>query len=937
MADKTITSDVLVAYSQCPRKAFLLLFSDDQGTPHDYPRILEERRKTHQAQYREAFKQTHEDAKPYAEKNLRKDRFFVEATLKVECWEAGCDVLTKVDQGASSRKVMYEPTIAVGTYSITKEQKIELSFIGKVLGQIQKPLPAVGTIVGMDGKAHRVKLESGYKAIAPFLKTLQTWIKEKPAEAPTLILNKHCPSCQFRTLCREQAVKENNLSLLDRMTLKAIQKYNKKGIFNIHQLSYLFKPRRNRKRKIKVPIKHNLELQALAVREQKIYIQELPEPTRKPVELFLDVEGIPDQNFYYLMGLMVCEGENNSYYSFWADTIKDEEKIWKQLIEKLNEYPEAPIYHYGSYELKVFDELQKKYPIDCGVFQTCLKNINSYVYGKIYFPTFSNGLKEIGDLLGASWTSPIASGFQSLFWRYKWEMGKEAFYQKTLLTYNIEDCKALKLIKDKLSDIQNQSSSHFKIGFADQVQKLETEKGASVHQQFEIIIKSAHADYDRNKISLRQNRLEQSNQSKRTEHKQERWQTHRKIVPKPQKEIQLPKGEKCPVHQSIPLEKSQEISERKIIDLVFLKNGVKKTIIRYWGEKGYCPKCLRHHMPPDIKKFDKQQIYGHGFQVWIVYQRLVLRLPYRVIVQAIEEQFNEQINMDTAVHCISYVARHYTDTENMIIKRLLESPFIYADETKISINGEDWYVWVFTNGIQVIFKLSETREAVVAHEILSDYQGILVSDFYPGYDSIGCRQQKCWVHLIRDLNNDLWKEPFDIEFETFVLEVRNLVVPIFETIERYGIKKRNLNKFKKKVTQFYKTSIDEINYQSEIVIKYQKRFKRYRGSLFNFLDQDRIPWHNNTAENAIRHFAIQRTISGSFSKATTKDYLLLLGIKQTCRFQNKPFLKFLLSGEKNIDCFKVPRRSRSTRPVGAPKKLEPASDKEELTSSQEID
>jgi antitoxin component YwqK of YwqJK toxin-antitoxin module len=75
---------------------------------------------------------------------------------------------------------------------------------------------------------------------------------------------------------------------------------------------------------------------------------------------------------------------------------------------------------------------------------------------------------------------------------------------------------------------------------------------------------------------LRQNRLEQSNQSKRTEHKQERWQTHRKIVPKPQKEIQLPRGEKCPVHQSIPLEKSQEISERKIIDLVFLKNGVKK-------------------------------------------------------------------------------------------------------------------------------------------------------------------------------------------------------------------------------------------------------------------------------------------------------------------------------------------------------------------------
>jgi len=56
MTDKVIWSDVFVAYSQCPRKAFLLLFSDERGTLHDYPRILEERRKVHQAEYIRAFK-----------------------------------------------------------------------------------------------------------------------------------------------------------------------------------------------------------------------------------------------------------------------------------------------------------------------------------------------------------------------------------------------------------------------------------------------------------------------------------------------------------------------------------------------------------------------------------------------------------------------------------------------------------------------------------------------------------------------------------------------------------------------------------------------------------------------------------------------------------------------------------------------------------------
>ena len=34
------------------------------------------------------------------------------------------------------------------------------------------------------------------------------------------------------------------------------------------------------------------------------------------------------------------------------------------------------------------------------------------------------------------------------------------------------------------------------------------------------------------------------------------------------------------------------------------------------------------------------------------------------------------------------------------------------------------------------------------------------------------------------------------------------------------------------------------------------------------------------------------------------DYLLLLGIQQTCRFQGKSFFKFLFSGEKDTDKFR---------------------------------
>jgi Transposase IS66 family len=60
--------------------------------------------------------------------------------------------------------------------------------------------------------------------------------------------------------------------------------------------------------------------------------------------------------------------------------------------------------------------------------------------------------------------------------------------------------------------------------------------------------------------------------------------------------------------------------------------------------------------------------------------------------------------------------------------------------------------------------------------------------------------------------------------------------------------------------------IESAEYALDATKKYQKRFARYRESLFRFLDEDGIPWNNNTAERAIRHLAVQRKISGTLYK-----------------------------------------------------------------------
>jgi Transposase IS66 family len=351
------------------------------------------------------------------------------------------------------------------------------------------------------------------------------------------------------------------------------------------------------------------------------------------------------------------------------------------------------------------------------------------------------------------------------------------------------------------------------------------------------------------------------------------------------------------------------MAERTITDLVFTRNGCRKTVTRYIGKKGHCPRCDRDFLPGTLVRMGNQ-VFGHGFQAWTVYQRVILRLPYRIITQVTEHLFGVGLCVGSVINFLKYLAGYYSPTEAGMLQAILKSDFVHVDETKINIEGVDHYVWVFTDGKHVVFRMTETREADIVREVLAGYKGVLVSDFYPGYDSMPFRQQKCLVHLIRDINDDLWKFPFDKELEAFAVEVQSLLVPILEAVDRYGLKAWHLRKFLKDVDRFYDKIITGREYTSEPVRTYQKRFDRYRGSLFTFLKQDGIPWENNMAERAIRQLAVQRKISGSFFKRSASHYLLLLAISQTCRFQGKSFLKFLLSKETDVDQF---RRARPIR------------------------
>ena len=69
---------------------------------------------------------------------------------------------------------------------------------------------------------------------------------------------------------------------------------------------------------------------------------------------------------------------------------------------------------------------------------------------------------------------------------------------------------------------------------------------------------------------------------------------------------------------------------------------------------------------------------------------------------------------------------------------------------------------------------------------------------------LNCPQQKCLIHLIRDLNDDVLKHPYDQDLKRVALAFVALIKPMIWTIDRYGLKARFLKKHLPAVKAFYR-------------------------------------------------------------------------------------------------------------------------------------
>ena len=468
-----------------------------------------------------------------------------------------------------------------------------LCFGALALSQATGTLPDSGILIYGDGPRHRnVKIGDHLTRTRQTIEAIRLFRRGR--EPPPLILNRHCAVCDFQPRCRNLAIERDELSLLSAMTSKERTKYAAKGVVTITQLSYGYRPRRRKRtrpdaersaktaRLTSPASKNDHKLRALAIKKKQIHVVGALPMKLDGVPVFFDVEGMPDRDFYYLVGLRFESDGEWVERSFWANDLDDERLMWENCFKTLKAIGDVQIVSYGAYEARFLRRMRDRYVLSSGdleiVDQIIASSLNlvGWIYAKVYFPTYSNSLKEVGRYLGYEWTWAEASGAAAPLLRRAWELGAGDDLKLDLIGYNMDDCRAATKVTNALmrisngtdSDLNKVDVSSLEIGFQRTFGRLD-----SALPEFKKINDAAYWDYQRSKVYARTEKV-----IRRTVRDSQRRNKSTSV----EREIAVANmPERCPRCDSTRFWTYRGGSAHIVYDLKFTRRGIKRWAQRY--------------------------------------------------------------------------------------------------------------------------------------------------------------------------------------------------------------------------------------------------------------------------------------------------------------------------------------------------------------------
>lgn len=315
---------------------------------------------------------------------------------------------------------------------------------------------------------------------------------------------------------------------------------------------------------------------------------------------------------------------------------------------------------------------------------------------------------------------------------------------------------------------------------------------------------------------------------------------------------------------------------RQVVDL---PPPVALVVTEHQAQKGWCSACRRwREAPLDLRgQTLGQGRLGVGIAALVAHLRTSLRLPLRRLQAYLADVHGLRVSVGALVDLLRRVSVRGIPTLEQLQATTRTRAVVHADETGWREDGQNGYAWVLaTPEGERYVEYHRSRAGAVANALLGEeFGGVLVSDFYAGYnDTPGGRHQRCWAHLLRDARTLNEAHADDLTLRG--LETRAWVaalLAVWRRVQRTLAHPPTTAPHRQALYQQLRLALQALGAQfvqappEHPCRALAWRVWHFHPELLTCVAQSGVPPDNNLAERAIRPLVIARKISGGTRSA----------------------------------------------------------------------
>ena len=271
-----------------------------------------------------------------------------------------------------------------------------------------------------------------------------------------------------------------------------------------------------------------------------------------------------------------------------------------------------------------------------------------------------------------------------------------------------------------------------------------------------------------------------------------------------------------------------------------------------------CPHCQKEVVATDAS-CPKEGRFGNNTIAQAVLLKYEDRLPHRKIRNALIRQYGLDISPATILDLTRRAADAVQSVYDAILDRVRNASILHADETSIKVQGQKYWIWVFTTPSETFIVIRKSRGTKVLMEVLTRrFKGIIVCDGWKPYAKFTKRIQRCWAHLLRESKDLADTIAEAVSLHRALTRLYQKLTNALESDPPPEIREKLLHNAQATLKRWINRG-----YGNEKVEKLIGKIENGFEYWFTFVTHPGVEPTNNRAERALREHVVQRKIIGT--------------------------------------------------------------------------